>query len=57
MLTVMEYYFFALNDAQYWLYENYAREKSASQVTGQNAHHKSDCRIFQTLITQKLFDV
>ena len=39
----------------YWKYENiwpilaiwkrYVSEKSASQVIGSNAHHKSDCRI------------
>ena len=39
------------------IWKLYAWEKSASQVIDQNAHHKSDCRIFQTLITQKLFDV
>ena len=28
------------------IWKLYAWEKSASQVIGQNAHHKSDCRIF-----------
>ena len=42
MLIVMEYYFFALNDTSYWLYENCMCRK----VMGRNAHHRSDCRIF-----------
>ena len=46
MLIVMEYYFFALNDALYWLNELYVWVKCASQVIGQNAQYKSDCRIF-----------
>ena len=41
MLIVMEYYFFALNDTSYWLYENCVSRK----VMGRNAHHRSDCRI------------
>ena len=42
MLIVIEYYFFALNDTSYWLYENCMCRK----VMGRNAHHRSDCRIF-----------